>query len=59
MASHPCDSCGTTGEGLEAVRRVYVTPDAWDREGRVDVVDDLEHWCAACRSQYPHQPLDG
>jgi hypothetical protein len=41
------------------VHRVYVTPAAWDTEERVDVLDEVERWCFPCRSQYPHQPLDG
>jgi hypothetical protein len=24
---------------------------------RVDVLDEVEHWCFPCRSQYPHQPV--
>jgi hypothetical protein len=27
--------------------------------GRIDVLDEVERWCFPCRSQYPHQPLDG
>lgn len=50
-----CDSCGDTEDGLTAVRRVYVTPEAWDTEGSATVVPDVEHWCYACRSHYPHQ----
>jgi hypothetical protein len=60
-----CDSCGARADDLARVRRVYVTPGAWDLAGdeqsadRVDVVDEAEAWCFPCRSQYPHQPLDG
>ena len=52
-----CDSCGRdepAGDVL-AVHRVYVTPAAWDTDERVEVVDELERWCFACRSSYPHQ----
>ena len=59
MDAQACHSCGGHGDDLQSVRRVYVTPAAWDRDGRVDVVDEPEHWCAACRSQYQHQPLAG
>jgi DNA-directed RNA polymerase subunit N (RpoN/RPB10) len=52
----PCQSCGAPADDLEAVRRVYVTPAAWDQEEKVDVVDDVERWCFPCRSMYPHQP---
>jgi hypothetical protein len=54
-----CDSCGASADDLAAVHRVYVTPAAWDTEERVDVLDEVERWCFPCRSQYPHQPLDG
>ena len=52
-----CDSCGRAGEELAEVHRVYVTPAAWDTEERVEVVDEVEHWCFVCRSHYPHQPV--
>lgn len=56
MAAPPatCASCGRADDDLEAVRRVYVTPEAWDAEGKVDVQDDVEVWCFPCRSHYPH-----
>jgi hypothetical protein len=37
------------------VQRLYVTPEDWDREERVEVVDELEQWCWPCRTHYPHQ----
>jgi hypothetical protein len=59
-----CDSCGARADDVVPVRRVYVTPGAWDptdpnesAEDTVDVVDEVEHWCFPCRSQYPHQPV--
>jgi hypothetical protein len=54
-----CDSCGATGEDLAAVRRVYVTPEDWDREGKAEVVDEVERWCFPCRTHYPHQEAEG
>ncbi|MFP3901816.1 MAG: hypothetical protein ACLFXM_13255 [Acidimicrobiia bacterium] len=54
-----CDSCGAPADDLAPVRRVYVTPAAWDAEERVDVVDGTERWCSPCRANYPHQPLAG
>ena len=54
-----CDSCGGTAADIAPVHRVYVTPAAWDTEERVEVVDEVEAWCSACRSQYPHQELAG
>ena len=56
--SERCESCGGVASDAAPVHRVYVTPAAWDTEERVEVVDEVEHWCSACRSQYPHQELD-
>ena len=57
MTTSRCDSCGRDepAADVEAVHRVYVTPGAWDTEERIDVQDDVERWCFACRSHYPHQ----
>lgn len=57
MTTTRCDSCGRDepAADVEAVHRVYVTPGSWDTEERIDVQDDVEHWCFACRSHYPHQ----
>ena len=44
---------------MAAVHRAYVTPEAWDTEGKVDVLDEVEHWCFPCRTSYPHEPLEG
>jgi hypothetical protein len=54
-----CDSCGRDepADDVVAVHRVYVTPAAWDTEERVEMVDEVEHWCFPCRSHYPHQEL--
>ena len=54
-----CDSCGRDDESLEVVHRVYVTPEAWDSPGKVEVVDKTEKWCFVCRTHYPHQLPDG
>ena len=40
------------------MRRVYVTPETWDTEGKVEVMDDIESWCFSCRTHYPHQEVD-
>ena len=53
-----CESCGREDEDVVAVHRVYVTPETWDTEGKVDVVDEVEQWCFVCRSHYPHQEVD-
>ena len=52
-----CDSCGSEAEEVVAVHRVYVTPEAWDTEGKVEVQDEVERWCFPCRTHYPHQEL--
>jgi hypothetical protein len=54
-----CDSCGDDGVEVVRVHRVYVTPEAWDTEEKVEVVDDVERWCFPCRTSYPHQELEG
>jgi hypothetical protein len=53
-----CDSCGFDADELWAVHRVYVTPEAWDTPGSEKVLDDVEQWCFACLSHYPHQPVE-
>jgi hypothetical protein len=52
-----CDSCGVLDAELAAVRRVYVTPEDWDTDGRVEVVEGVERWCYPCRTHYPHQEV--
>src|SRR4051812_17126127 len=49
-----CESCGSEGEELIEVRRLYVTPEAWDTEGKV-TKGDIEQWCFVCRTHYPHE----
>jgi hypothetical protein len=50
-----CDSCGDEDVEVVTVQRLYVTPEDWDREERIEVVDELEQWCWPCRTHYPHQ----
>jgi hypothetical protein len=52
-----CESCGAPADDLAPVHRVYVTPEAWDTEEKVEVLDEVERWCFPCRSSYPHQPM--
>lgn len=52
-----CDSCGSDGVEVQRVQRAYVTPEAWDTEERVDIVEDVERWCYPCRTHYPHQEV--
>ena len=54
-----CDSCGVSGEEVEAVHRVYVTPEAWDQPGSIRRMTEVEHWCFACRTHYPHELAGG
>lgn len=53
-----CESCGAPAEDLVAVHRIYVTPEAWDTEEKVEVVDEVERWCFPCRTLYPHQETE-
>ena len=52
-----CTSCGSDAADVVDVRRVYVTPAAWDTEEKVEVVDEVEHWCFPCRTHYPHEEV--
>lgn len=55
-----CDNCASPARDstdVAAVHRVYLTPAAWDTEEKIEVLDEVEHWCSACRSVYPHQEL--
>ena len=54
-----CDSCGRDDEPLTEVRRLYITPEDWDREGRVDPAPETEHWCDVCQAHYPHEAPGG
>jgi hypothetical protein len=49
-----CESCGGNSDDAAPVLRMYVIPADWDREGSETVLDDIEHWCFSCRSQYPN-----
>jgi len=50
-----CESCGAH-DTVYAVHRMYVTPADWDTEGREITLPDVERWCYACCTHYPHQP---
>ncbi len=52
-----CESCGRDEDDVVLVRRLYVTPEAWDTPGKV-VVGDEELWCDVCRTHYPHELLE-
>jgi hypothetical protein len=49
-----CDSCGADEPRLLPVRRVYL---ATGEGGVAQVQPDVEEWCMACLSQYPHEPV--
>lgn len=51
-----CESCGAQGEQLREVHRKYVTPAAWDVEPSEQVLTEIERWCFACLTHYPHEP---
>jgi thymidine kinase len=51
-----CESCGRT-EDVVLVRRLYVTPEAWDTPEQI-VVAGEELWCFVCRTHYPHEQLE-
>ena len=50
-----CDSCGEEGTEVVSVHRLYVTPEAWDTEGKVERVEATETLCFPCRTHYPHE----
>jgi hypothetical protein len=51
-----CESCGADADELHPVRRKYVTAGSWDQEPSERVLDDVERWCFACLTHYPHEP---
>ena len=54
-----CDSCDDDDVAVARLHRIYLTPEAWDQEEKVEVLDDVEQWCFPCRTSYPHQLLEG
>ncbi|MEL7157489.1 MAG: hypothetical protein AAFN30_12920 [Actinomycetota bacterium] len=50
-----CDSCGRDDEPTTVVRRLYVTPAAWDAEAKVTRAPETEQWCAVCQTHYAHE----
>jgi hypothetical protein len=51
-----CANCAGPPDGLEEVRRVYVTVDSDGRLTASETVEPPELWCLSCRSLYPHEP---
>jgi hypothetical protein len=40
---------------LTTVRRLYITPEDWDRERQVRPAPEPEDWCFVCLTMYPHE----
>lgn len=59
MPEETCESCDRVDGDVQPVRRVYVTPESWDQEGKAEVQPDIERWCFSCRSHYPHEEVAG
>lgn len=57
--SHSCESCGADEHALYPVHRKYVTPGSWETEASERTLTDVEHWCYACCTHYPHVPAEG
>lgn len=53
-----CGSCGSDERELTPVHRKYVTVASWDQDQGERVLDEVEWWCFASRTQYPHEPAD-
>ncbi|MEY2399543.1 MAG: hypothetical protein QOJ00_2717 [Actinomycetota bacterium] len=63
MADAPaCENCARAESNpadLVAVHRVYLELDEWnEQEPKATVVDEVERWCASCRSIYPHEVVE-
>lgn len=54
-----CESCGSEGDILVAVHRRYVASQGADNEGSDRTLAEVEHWCYACCTHYPHVPAEG
>ena len=56
-----CENCArleANEADLRPVRRVYLELDEWgEKEPKTTVVDEIERWCASCRSIYPHEDV--
>lgn len=51
-----CESCGVEDESLAPVRRTYLAAPDGSRAART--LDEIERWCVACLTSYPHEPAD-
>jgi|688.fasta_scaffold214320_5 hypothetical protein len=50
-----CESCGTPDEIIYQVQREYMSIEPG---GQSTVLPDVEKWCFACCTHYPHRILD-
>jgi hypothetical protein len=50
-----CESCGTPDEIIYKVQREYLSTEPG---GQSTVLPDVEKWCFACCTHYPHRMLD-
>ncbi|HEY5662443.1 MAG TPA: hypothetical protein VIS05_00250 [Ilumatobacter sp.] len=46
-----CESCGAEVAEVIAVHRKYLLEADGER-----LLDEVEHWCLACLTHYPHEP---
>jgi len=50
-----CESCGAPNELLHRVQREYFSSEPG---GESTLMPDVENWCFACCTHYPHRMLD-
>lgn len=50
-----CENCAREDSEVAAVKRMYIVPESWDAPGSSTTLDEVEHWCFSCRTQYPHE----
>ena len=50
-----CENCNREDDDLAPVKRMYVTPEAWDTPASSKTMDEVERWCYSCRTMYPHE----
>jgi hypothetical protein len=58
VTERACENCAFPDEELVLVRRIYLTPETWERSASHQVGEEAELWCVSCRSQYPHEVVE-
>lgn len=57
-----CENCArdeTDPGDLSPVHRVYLELDEWgEQEPKATILKEIEQWCRACRSIYPHEEVE-